>query len=78
MDHKSFLWVLLLVGISLTLKYGFLFAIGPTLLLAALFYGGYYLCRRLLFWLGGVGGTDDGTDDSFKEWVEQNRKLPPK
>jgi hypothetical protein len=81
MTIRKLLWILLIATVLLVSEKGrgvFLQSIGPMAFLCATTYGGYYLCRRLLFWLGGVGETDDGIDDSFKKWLEQNRKQPPK
>jgi hypothetical protein len=84
MKKKKAYWILfILVIITLLLLSErtsgvFLHSIGPLTILCVITYGGYICCRWLLFWLGGVGKIDDGIDNSFKEWIEKNRKLPPK
>jgi len=78
MNHKYVLWLLLLAFAALALKEGFLRAIGPTLVLATVTYGGFFLMRWLLFRLGGVGKNDGGVDDDYLKWVKKNRPKPPK
>jgi len=84
MKYRKIFWILfILIIITLLLlsestRGVYLHSIGPFAVICAVTYGGYFLCRWLLFLLGKVNKTDDGVDDSFKEWIEKNRKLPPK